>query len=436
MLSPDFFEASAQGRLDVMGGIADYSGSLVLQMAIRERTTVRFRRRDDFVCTFESRTESGEKLSAEIDYRKFLADKKIDFDLARQQFKTMPGIEWTAYVLGCALVLQKEKGITFKGGDFFIESNVPLGKGVSSSASLEVATMKALEKGFGISFNGTELPTLAQKTENLIVGAPCGLMDQLSSYFGEPRKLLPIICQPDLVQQSISIPDDVHFFGVDSGVRHSVGGASYGDVRCAAFMGYTIIAQSLGASRKDIDDAISRNDFSKLPYRGYLCNISVKEFSELNKVLPDKISGKEFLSTFGNSIDKVTSIDKDRLYNVAVCAAHPVYENDRVHQFRQLLIELSNNATTRKDVLRKMGELMYQAHDSYSRCGLGSSRTDEIVQLAKELGASVTGAKITGGGSGGTVCILAIGDEGKERVRSLHQSLTKKYNASLKLFES
>jgi len=98
------------------------------------------------------------------------------------------------------LLIQKEKGIPFSGADILIHSSVPIGKGVSSSAALEVATLKALGKTFNISFANTELPMLAQRVENLIVGAPCGLMDQLTSYFGEPRKLLPIVCQPDQIK--------------------------------------------------------------------------------------------------------------------------------------------------------------------------------------------------------------------------------------------
>ena len=438
MQSNSFFEASAQGRLDVMGGIADYSGSLVLQMPILEKTTVRLSLRDDFICTIESLTDLGERLLASFDYRKFLRSGMVDYAFAQQEFKKDTGVEWTSYVIGCALVLQKEKHVDFKGGDFFIESNVPLGKGVSSSASLEVATMKALAEAFTISFTGTELPRLAQRTENLLVGAPCGLMDQLTSYFGESRKFLPIVCQPDLVEKSIPIPGDIFFFGIDSGVRHSVGGSSYADVRCATFMGYTIIAQTLGANRKDINKAIGQHDFSTLPHKGYLCNISVKEFEAgLSKILPEQISGEEFLLQYGSSIDQVTTVDEAKQYAVRTCTAHPIYENERVHTFRQLMIALNTSGqTSRVELLSKMGALMYLSHESYSLCGVGSEQTDEIVELSKELGPTVYGAKITGGGSGGTVCILAVGNEGKESVQRLHQSLCAKYNSRLKLFES
>ena len=437
MASSQFFEASAPGRLDVMGGIADYSGSLVLQMPIREMTKVKVRLRSDNICTLESCVDSEEKLFAKINYNDYLDNGKVDYELARKKFKSVPETSWIAYVIGCVIVLQKEKQIDFKGADFIIESDVPLGKGVSSSASLEVATMKALAKVFTISFTGTELPVLAQRVENFIVGAPCGLMDQLSSYFGEPGKLLPIVCQPDLIQTSIPLPDDVHFLGIDSGVRHSVGGSSYSDVRCAAFMGYTLIAQELGASRKDISKAIDRNDFSQLPFKGYLCNISVSEFeARWKNKLPPSLSGKDFVSKYGSSIDRVTSIDETKHYNIMACVQHPIYENERVDRFMQLLIKTNESTSSSESTTAAIGELMYQSHESYSSVGLGSDRTDEIVRFAKELSPVIYGAKITGGGSGGTVCILTRGAEGKESVHRLHLALCAKYKSKLKLFES
>ena len=79
---------------------------------------------------------------------------------------------------------------------------------------------------------------------------------------------------------------------------------------------------------------------------------------------------------------------------------------------------------------------MYGSHESYSRCGLGSERTDEIVNLMRSQQADgIAGAKITGGGSGGTVCALAIGEEGKRAVKKIHRQLCEKYETELVLFE-
>jgi galactokinase len=429
------FESSAPGRLDVMGGIADYSGSLVLQKSLSQKTHVQLALRDDYACTVSSRISTGEILKAKVDFRNFLKNNQVDYEFAQKKLKQNLVDAWIGYVIGCALVLQKEKGVDFKGGDFNLQSDVPLGKGVSSSASIEVATMKALGEAYGIHFTGTELPILAQRVENLIVGAPCGLMDQLASFLGEPNKLLPIICQPDLVQQPISIPNDISFIGIDSGVRHSVSGASYTDVRCAAFMGYTIIARTLGVTPKELTAAKSANNFSSLPFAGYLCNISVTDFeNSLVNYLPVSLSGKDFINQYELSIDHVTNINPDKIYSIRQSVSHPVYEHARVTQFKNLLLSINDGQSSegKSSILKQMGSLMFQAHDSYSLCGLGSNRTDEIVSLAKNLN-GIYGAKITGGGNGGTVCLL-VDEAGKISARQLHQQLCEKYKQELVLF--
>lgn len=429
------FEGSAPGRLDVMGGIADYSGSLVLQMPIANKTQVLLTLRTDYVCTLTSRLSTGETFRASFDFRLFLNKDRIDYSYAKEKFKEQPSNAWSAYVIGCVLVLMKEKGISFTGGDFTITSDVPLGKGVSSSASIEVATMKALQQAFHLDFSKTELPRLAQQVENAIVGAPCGLMDQLACYLGEPNKLLPILCQPDLVQDPISIPAGISFIGIDSGIRHSVAGASYSDVRCAAFMGYTMIAIKKGATFLELESFSQSGNWELLPYEGYLCNIPVGTFhTSILASLPESISGEEFLEHYLLSIDPYTHIEPAKKYSIKACTSHPVYENERVHHFQQLLMRLQHESNEQQKIatLVKMGSLMYESHESYSACGLGSDRTDEIVALAKKS-PGIYGAKITGGGNGGTVCLL-VDKQGKDSVFALHQFLCNKYQQSFVLF--
>mgnify|MGYP000007271892 CR=1 FL=1 len=186
--STEIISASAPGRLDVMGGVADYSGSLVLQATIKERTTVFISNRSDgkiFLSTSFTKEEItiDSSLLNQLDYDKIKAQVKYD---------------WPHYVLGCLFLIATEKNITIKGLTLNIESNVPAGKGVSSSAAIEVATLTALNKFYKLNLGDKELPTLAQQVENTLVGAPCGIMDQLSSYLGNENKLLPILCQPDI----------------------------------------------------------------------------------------------------------------------------------------------------------------------------------------------------------------------------------------------
>src|SRR5678815_1616432 len=229
--------ATAPGRMDVMGGIADYSGSLLLQMPIKQTTTVNIQMRDDDVFNF--RTQIAKNKTE--DFTIHISDvKERSLEEAGMIIRSLKGGDWAVYVLGCFLVLQKEKSIALTGANVFIESKVPWGKGVSSSAALEVATMNALNHLYQLSLGKEELALLAQMAENLVAGAPCGLMDQLSSHLGQKNKLLPLICQPHLVDKAISIPRGINFSGIDSGVRHAVSGASYSDVRAAAFMSYSI----------------------------------------------------------------------------------------------------------------------------------------------------------------------------------------------------
>ena len=105
----------------------------------------------------------------------------------------------------------------------------------------------------------------------------------------------------------------------------------------------------------------------------------------------------------------MTWVDPARTYAIREPLLHPIGENERAHRFRELLRGEITDAA-----LCEMGELMYAAHASYSACGLGSDGTDLIVDLVRQRGpvSGLYGAKITGGGSGGTVAILGRTDAG------------------------
>ena len=429
-MSPTF-TASSPGRLDVMGGFADYSGSLVLQMPIAQETKVHVRLRDDYICSITSQLDDHASFKASFDVRLLFHQPDFSWKKAHDFFRNND-LVWAAYVAGCAVLLHELKFIEFKGADFDVQSKVPLGKGVSSSAALEVATMKALAQAFQLKFDGTQLPILAQKVENQIVGAPCGLMDQLASYHGIPNYLLPITCQPDILHKPVQIPSHIKFIGIDSGVRHSVSGASYTDVRCAAFMGYSILAQSLGIRIQEIQIARESGIWNDLPFAGYLCNIHPDEFThKFQSLLPEKISGKDFIQKFKITTDSITQINPEKEYSILNCTKHPVLENARVQKFKSIVEEINSNKATNSSI-DELGQLMYQSHEGYTNCGLQSERTEEIIQLAKQA-PNIAGAKITGGGSGGTVCLLANGQTGIDSVKSIHQKLQTKYNTSLVL---
>jgi L-arabinokinase len=404
--------ARAPGRLDVMGGIADYSGSLVLEMPLREATFVALQRDASRRLKIVSLPEGdAQTLTFEMSLAEFEdGDEPISYEAARARFGRAAAQHWAAYVAGVFLVLMRERGATFaSGARLLIASQVPQGKGVSSSAALEVATMQAVAAAFDVPVGARETAVLCQKVENLVAGAPCGVMDQMTAACGEANGLLTLLCQPAELCGAVTIPDEIAFWGLDSGVRHAVTGADYGSVRVGAFMGYRIFAELAGLSINEStpDKPVNIDDPR---WGGYLANLTPSEFEQhFAARLPERIGGTEFLRRYQGTTDAVTCVAAEREYAVRVATAHPVYEHHRVRLFAELL-----GAPVSLRQLELLGELMYQSHASYSACGLGSAGTDRLVELVREAGPQqgLYGAKITGGGSGGTVAVLGRRDAG------------------------
>ena len=400
----DVYITRAPGRLDVMGGIGDYSGSHVLEMPIGEAALAGVQKDNERlvkIVSLGSHTNTR-TYSFEMPLEAFESDgEPVSYEEAKQYFRRKRSSRWAAYIAGTFLVLMKEKGVTFRGGArILIDSRVSLGKGVSSSAAIEVAAMTAIAAAFEIDIEPKELAVLCQKVENLIVGAPCGIMDQMTSVKGEKNKFLSLVCQPAELRGTVSVPDGIAFWGIDSGIRHSVGGGDYGSVRTGAFMGYRIIADLAGLTVS----TTGKNGFVKIAddkWRGYLANIMPQEFEEKYAGrLPKEISGSDFLQRYQGINDTVTSVSRAKKYAVLSPTRHPVYENGRVNSFVGLLQQPITDES-----LRSLGNLMCEAHKSYSDCGLGTSETDLLVDLVMRS-KNLFGAKITGGGCGGTVAVL------------------------------
>lgn len=410
----DFFEshiplimARAPGRLDVMGGIADYSGALVLELPLALATLVAVQPTDEPFVTILSTaaSEFGSTIRVTLPIGQI---RIIDYVGAHHLLTAEAAQAWAAYVAGVLVALQQEHGLVLQHGvRILIHCEVPIGKGISSSAALEVATMQALCSLYNITLSGRDLALLCQKVENSIVGAPCGIMDQMTVACGEQDSLLALLCQPAELQKHVTLPNDITFWGIDSGIRHAVTGNDYGAVRVGAFMGYRIIANLAGLS---VTSQTTGNVAIADPqWQGYLANIAPSLWETAYRdQLPLTLSGAEFLERYGGTTDSVTHIVPERSYAVRQPTAHPIYEHHRVRLFRSLL----QAQPLDEEHLLLLGELMYQSHASYSACGLGSHGTDRLVELVREAGpsAGLYGAKITGGGSGGTVAVLAHRD--------------------------
>src|SRR5512145_70572 len=179
------FVARAPGRLDVMGGIADYSGALVLQWPIHEATRVAVRPWTDRRLSITSVGDGGVERRCEVPLD-LVADPRRSYDAVRAWFAADPARHWAGYVAGVFHVLSREHGASFPtGAAILIESDVPQGKGVSSSAAIEAATMEAVVGAWQVPIEPRMRAVRCQQVENLIVGAPCGVMDQMVAILGE-----------------------------------------------------------------------------------------------------------------------------------------------------------------------------------------------------------------------------------------------------------
>lgn len=402
MSRPFEFVGEAPGRLDVLGGVADYSGACVLQTPTRSRTRVVLEPvgNRSIVCASELATAQfcmplGPLVAA--------LEADAGWKELRGMFAGAGAPRWSLYPLGCVAAFGRAYGWRPQSGfRLSVTSGVPQSMGVSSSAALEIAALRALSGYSGIDFDGNEIAHLGQQAENFIVGAPCGLMDQLAAAFGEPGSLLPILCRPDQLDPLVRLPAGVTVIGWPSGVRHSVAGSPYAVARCAAFMAKRILETALGGRLKYLSEA-------PVPVVKMLCALMTSRYS-----------GEEFLLEFDSSGDALTSVDPAVEYPVAAAASFAVEEHGRSLQMAALL----QGAARNRSLVVEAGSLMTASHRAYGDLGLGSPATDAIAEALSELGPSrgVYGARISGGGGGGTVVALvetdslpAIKEMGKRR---------------------
>ena len=202
----------APGRVNLIGEHTDYNGGLVLPIAIQRRTVAMFAPRDDEKVNFWSAQAGGEVLSMRVD----------------APIRPMQSPAWGNYCKGVLAVL-RERGIPLRGADIMLVSDIPLGGGLSSSASLEVATALALLESAGATgaVAERELALLCQKAENVYAGAPCGIMDQSIVVMAQAGMALLLDCRSG---QSRHIPFDAPGLALlvaDTQVKHSIGDGGY-----------------------------------------------------------------------------------------------------------------------------------------------------------------------------------------------------------------
>ena len=205
--------AAAPGRVNLIGEHIDYSEGFVLPFAIKDRTLVAARKRDDSTVRVASAQRRNKIVTVDI------SDVK-------------PGLkgEWERYALGVLWSMGVKSGV-----DLMIDGHVPLGAGLSSSAALECSVATAMNHLFDMGFNLEELARLTQKAENQYVGVPCGIMDQSVSLMATNGFALLLDCR-DLSTRNI--PFDVASHGlelliIDTQAHHALTDGGYAERRAS-----------------------------------------------------------------------------------------------------------------------------------------------------------------------------------------------------------
>ncbi len=225
----------APGRVNLIGEHTDYNDGFVLPCAIDYRTVICGSPRHDGQVRVVAADYGGER-------DEFALDAPIGPCHDRL---------WANYVRGVVLYL-REAGHAIGGADLAISGNVPQGAGLSSSASLEVATGQFFSARSGLAIAPTELALIGQRAENRFVGCNCGIMDQLISAQGKAGHALLIDCR-SLATQSVAMPEGIAVVIINSNVQRGLVGSEYNTRRlqceaAARFFGVKALRDVDGAT--------------------------------------------------------------------------------------------------------------------------------------------------------------------------------------------
>lgn len=320
------------GRVNLIGEHIDYNGGLVMPCAINFGTWMLLSPNEDNVFRFRS------------------VNFEETYDIGVQTSYEKTGREWYNYPLGVLHHFVID-GKQVKGLDVLYFGNVPIGSGLSSSASIEIATAFAFNQYFKTGYSKLELVKMAKSVENNFIGLSSGIMDQFAVAFGEANKALMLNC------------DTLEYQAVD------------------AHLGNNVLA------------VINTNKPRKLAESKY--NERVAECQQALEALQQELNISYLCDIDADTFAKYQHLITDA--TVLKRARHVVEENDRV--------KLAAKALAGYD-LAEFGRLMYASHHSlqhdYEVSGI---ELDTAVEYSKTDG-NVIGARMTGAGFGG--CAIAI----------------------------
>ena len=318
--------AVAHSRVNLIGEHTDYTGGYVLPCLLPYKTTI-----------IIGKNTSNKTYNAYSDFFK----EKISFT----NFIKSSSNEWLDYIKGCLFVIHDEnRELDNTCLNILIISDIPMGRGISSSSALCVATLKSLNEYYNIGYDEKHIAILAQKVERNYIGVSGGIMDQMVSSIGIHGKAFFLDCL-SLKYELLDIPQNWIFYLVDSEVQRNLRDSAYNE------------------------------RFKQLKEAELLLGVE-----NLSSVNTDSLDSKKFAN---RTIFKRTQ--------------HVVTENERVLLAKNFLI--NNN-------INEFGNLMNLSHFSYSRDFEASTEdVDLIVKQSLECGA--IGCRLTGGGFGGfTVSLI------------------------------
>ncbi|HLJ94183.1 MAG TPA: galactokinase [Gemmataceae bacterium] len=335
--------ADAPGRVNLIGEHTDYNGGFVLPTAIPQRTHVELMPRPGRLIRVSSSAMADS--AASLSY--LLGDET-------------PGQDWLDYIQGVTHLLAAA-GFRLSGFEAKLDSSVPLGSGLSSSASLTVSLMRALRRAFGLDLDDVQIARLGQRVENEFVGARVGIMDPMAASLADEGTALFLDAR-DLSFERIPLPAAADLVVLHSGVVHKLTGGDY------------------NTRRRECEEACA------LLGVGQLRDLGVTDLAAVN-ALPEPLCRR---------------------------ARHVITENDRVLAAVQAL---------RTADLTRLGQLFYASHESMrDDYQISVAEIDLIIELARSE-AAVYGVRLTGGGFGGSVVMMAHAGSGRavaERIAQLY----------------
>jgi galactokinase len=326
---------AAPARVNLIGEHTDYTGGLVMPMAIDFRTVAVVSGREDGRAVFYS-TNYDEEVGLEI------------ASLTRK-----PGGGWSDYPAGVLWSL-REEGVAVSGFNMSLMGNVPLGAGLSSSASVEVATAMALLSHADVQLPLEKLATLCRRAENEYVGAKSGIMDQFAVAGCVANRAMLLDCR-SLKYELLPLPDEVRVVICNSMVKHVVATGEYGDRSAEVEAGQAVL-------RRERPGVELLRDAT----------------------LDDLEACRDLMSA--------ASFRRCR---------HIITENARVLEAREALVAGD---------MRRFGELMVEAHASFRDDFAASCEEVDVLVVIATQQKECFGARITGGGFGGcTVNVVRAG---------------------------